>query len=86
MGYVGHPITDFFFLLLDLCLHEMNSTQLHRHLRSRPHHYHVIESNVKEEKKYLKSEDEIIEAIKDYRSSSLLIFVLEMIQFSLVNM
>ena len=49
----------------------MNSTQLHRHLRSRPHHYHVIESNVKEEKKYLKSEEEIVDAIKDYRSSLL---------------
>ena len=49
----------------------MNSSQLHRHLRSRPHHYHVIESNVKEEKKYLKNEEEIIEAIKDYRSSLL---------------
>jgi hypothetical protein len=49
----------------------MNSSQLHRHLRSRPHHYHVIESNVKEEKKYLKNEEEIVEAIKDYRSSLL---------------
>jgi hypothetical protein len=31
-------------------------------------HYHIIESNLKEDKTYLQSEEEILEAIREYRS------------------